>query len=159
DEARKVAEAELEGISERVGGHAAFQAFAALVEKLDHEAKTVEQAAAAVKTAAQELKAARTASESLARTAATKRDALAASATALEQAAAGAERAAALALQLAARQDAAREAEAALATTKSELVDRLGDGDPRALLDERQHELELAETEVRAASAAADAAR
>ena len=246
DEARKVAEAELEGISERVGGHAAFQAFAALVEKLDHEAKTVEQAAAAVKTAAQELKAARTASESLARTATTKRDALdtaataldaaeaaraqaeatlhvtqhaemahqlrreltagepcpvcdrvvervpragaapkvaaadralakaravegrarstkehaaAASATALEQAAAGAERAAALALQLAARQDAARDAEAALATTKSELVDRLGDGDPRALLDERQHELELAETEVRAASAAADAAR
>src|SRR5439155_770394 len=80
------AEPELEGISERVGGHAAFQAFAALVEKLDHEAKTVEQAAAAVKTAAQELKAARTASESLARTATTKRDALDTAATALDAA-------------------------------------------------------------------------
>ena len=246
DEARKVAEAELDAISERVGGHAAFQAFAALVEKLDHQARAVEQATAAAKTAAQELKAARIAAESLARTATTKRDALyaaataleaaeaaraeaeatlhvtqhaemahelrreltagapcpvcdrvvervpragaatkvaaadralakartvetkarntkeqagAGSATALEQAAAGAERADALGIQLAAREDAARDAEAALTTTKSELVDRLGDGDPRALLDERQHELELAETAVRAASAAADAAR
>src|SRR5439155_5151111 len=207
-------------ISERVGGHAAFQAFAALVEKLDHQARAVEQATAAAKIAAQELKAARIAAESLARTATTKRDALhaaataleaaeaaraeaeatlhvtqhaemahelrreltagapcpvcdrvvervpragaatkvaaadralakartvetkarntkeqagAGSATALEQAAAGAERADALGIQLAAREDAARDAEAALTTTKSELVDRLGDGDPRAL--------------------------
>ena len=89
----------------------------------------------------------------------TKEQAAAGAATALEQSAAGSERAEALAIQLVAGQDAARDAEAALATTKSELVDRLGDGDPRALLDERQHELELAETAVRAASAAADAAR
>src|SRR5439155_15633629 len=89
----------------------------------------------------------------------TKEQAAAGSATALEQAAAGAERADALGIHLAAREDAARDAEAALTTTKSELVDRLGDGDPRALLDERQQELELAETAVRAASAAADAAR
>lgn len=246
DDARKVAGAELQAISERVGGHAAFQAFAALVEKLDHEARAVEQAAAATQTAAQEAKAARAAQERLARAATTKRAALdaattaletaeavraeaeaalhvtqhaemghelrreliagepcpvcdrvvervprtgaapkvaaadralakaraaegaardakeraaAGAATALEQAAASAQRVEALAIQLAAREDATRKAEAALATTKSELVDRLGDGDPRALLDERQHELELAEGAVRAASAEADAAR
>ena len=246
DEARKVAEAELEAISERVGGHAAFQAFAALVEKLDHEAKAVEQAGAAVKTATREAKAARAAAENLARAATTKHAALAdaataleaaeaaraeaeealhvtqhaemahelrreltagqpcpvcnrvvervpragaapkvaaadraltkaravetaarntkekaaaGAATALEQAAARGGRADALAIQLGEREDAARDAEAALATTKSELVDRLGDGDPRTLLDERQHELDLAETAVRDASAAADASR
>ena len=246
DEGKKVAEAELEAISERIGGHAAFQAFAALVEKLDHEARAVEQAAAAAAATAREAEAARAAANDLARAATKKREALdaatavleaaeaarteaeaalhvtqhaemahelrrdltagdrcpvcdrvvervpragaapkvatadralvkartvetkarntkeqaaAGAATALEQAAGGGERAEALAIQLVARQDAARDAEAALAATKSELVDRLGDGDPRALLDERQHELELAETAVRAASAAADAAR
>jgi hypothetical protein len=83
DDARKVAGAELEAISERVGGHAAFQAFAALVEKLDHEARAVEQAAAATQTAAQEAKAARAAQERLARAATTKRAALDAATTAL----------------------------------------------------------------------------
>ena len=246
EEARKVAEAQLEAISERVGGRAAFQAFAALVEKLDHQARAVEQAIAAVGSVQQEAKTARAAAANLERAARTKAAALTAAAsaldaaeaargeadaalhasqhaemahglrreltagepcpvcdrivegvpragaapkvaaagralararavetkarttkeqaaagaaTALEQAAAGAERADALAIQLTARRDVARDAEAALATTKSELVDRLGDGDPRTLLDERQQELELAETEVRAASVAADAAR
>ncbi len=49
-----------------------------------------------------------------------------------------------------------RDAEASLAATQNSLVERLGEGDPNALLDERQREHERAET---AARAAADDAR
>jgi len=47
---------------------------------------------------------------------------------------------------------ATRAAEAELATTKSALVDQLGEGDPSALLDERQAELREAESSARAAA-------
>jgi exonuclease SbcC len=80
-------------------------------------------------------------------------------AAAVEQAAAGARRAEELAVALGVAEEAERTAEAALAVTKSELVDRLGDGDPRALLEQRRRELDAAEGRVRAASAFADAAR
>ncbi len=51
------------------------------------------------------------------------------------------------------------EAEAGLAATKSDLVDRLGEGDPRKLLDEREAELAAAETARDAAVGAAEEAR
>jgi exonuclease SbcC len=49
---------------------------------------------------------------------------------------------------------AARAAEAALAATQSSLVDQLGEGDPAALLDERQAELRDADVAARAAASA-----
>jgi len=85
--------------------------------------------------------------------------AVAAVATVAEQAASSQRRADELAASELAVAETLREAEAALAVTKSELVDRLGDGDPRALLDERRRELDAADGRVRAASAEADAAR
>ncbi len=48
--------------------------------------------------------------------------------------------------------DRARAAEAALAVTRSELVDRLGEGDPRELLLAREAELEAAESHLRDAA-------
>ena len=51
------------------------------------------------------------------------------------------------------------EAEATLAATQSSLVDRLGDGDPNELLDERQRELQHAEATAREAADAVRAAR
>jgi exonuclease SbcC len=54
---------------------------------------------------------------------------------------------------------AARQAEAELAATQSELVDRLGEGDPNALLEERRRSLTAAETAARAAAEAERAAR
>lgn len=54
---------------------------------------------------------------------------------------------------------AARAAEAALAATQSALVDQLGEGDPAALLDERQAELRDADAAARAAAAAERDAR
>jgi exonuclease SbcC len=54
---------------------------------------------------------------------------------------------------------AARTADAALAAIKSELVDRLGEGDPRALLAERSAELAAAREALDAASLAARRAR
>ena len=54
---------------------------------------------------------------------------------------------------------AARAAEAALAATQSALVDQLGEGDPAALLDERQVELRDADAAARAAAAAERDAR
>jgi exonuclease SbcC len=48
-------------------------------------------------------------------------------------------------------EEAARAAEAALATTQSALVDQLGEGDPSALLDERQRELREADAAARTA--------
>jgi exonuclease SbcC len=54
---------------------------------------------------------------------------------------------------------AARTAEAALATTQSALVDQLGEGDPAALLDERQAELREADAAARAAADRERAAR
>src|SRR3954468_9926230 len=53
----------------------------------------------------------------------------------------------------------ARSAEAALAATQSALVDQLGEGDPAALLDERQAELRTAERQARAAADRERAAR
>ena len=54
--------------------------------------------------------------------------------------------------------EAARAAEAELAAIASQLVDRLGEGDPHALLDEREAELRAAEAaRVRATEAAAEA--
>ena len=55
--------------------------------------------------------------------------------------------------------EAARAAEAALATTQSALVDQLGEGDPDTLIAERRAELREAETAERAADDAATAAR
>ncbi len=52
-----------------------------------------------------------------------------------------------------------REREAALAAAKSEIVDRLGDGDPRALLDEREQQLRRAEADLKAATDVVAAAR
>ncbi|MGE5226343.1 MAG: SbcC/MukB-like Walker B domain-containing protein, partial [Planctomycetaceae bacterium] len=52
-----------------------------------------------------------------------------------------------------------REAEAALAVTSSTIVDRLGDGDPRALLAERERGLREADAAVSHAAAAHEAAR
>jgi exonuclease SbcC len=52
-----------------------------------------------------------------------------------------------------------REAEAALAVTSSTIVDRLGDGDPRALLVERERELGEADAAVSHASAVLEGAR
>jgi exonuclease SbcC len=52
-----------------------------------------------------------------------------------------------------------RAAEATLATTKSALVDRLGEGDPEALLDERREELRVADEAVRTMADALAAAR
>jgi exonuclease SbcC len=60
------------------------------------------------------------------------------------------------------RERAATEAadrEAELAAIKSELVDRLGEGDPRGLIAERERELADAEAALRAASADASSAR
>jgi len=54
---------------------------------------------------------------------------------------------------------AARNAEAKLAATKSALVDQLGEGDPTALLDEREAELREAEATARAAAEQERAAR
>jgi exonuclease SbcC len=54
---------------------------------------------------------------------------------------------------------AARGAEAALAATQSALVDQLGEGDPAALLDERQAELRDADVAARVAAAAERDAR
>jgi exonuclease SbcC len=219
DDARAAAEAELRAIEERSGGRSAFEAFAELVTTHDHEAKAVERAIAAARSAATDATAARaavdgtvakrtsaetalaaaadglTAAEAAraeaeatlhdaqhaemayelrreltpgepcpvcaqvierapragaapkvaaadraltkARTAEARarqtRDAAAtAVATVVEQAAAAALRADELAAAQAAADDALRDAEAALTVTKSELVDRLGDGDPRA---------------------------
>jgi exonuclease SbcC len=246
DGGRTAAEIELAAIEERSGGRSAFEAFADLVAKHDHQAKAVEQAIAALEAAEAEASAARVAADELAgktaadddalkqaiaaleaaeasriqadealhvaqhaemahelrrelaegapcpvcaqvvervpragaapkvsaadrrlskaraaeRGARTARDGAATTlATAVEQAAAGALRLDALTLELTAIQDAARQADGTLALTKSELVDRLGDGDPRALLQERRRELDAAETRVRAVSADADAAR
>ena len=55
--------------------------------------------------------------------------------------------------------EAARTAEAALATTQSALVDQLGEGDPDTLIAERRAELREAETAERTADEAATAAR
>ena len=49
-------------------------------------------------------------------------------------------------------EDAARTAEASLAATQSALVDQLGEGDPAALLDQRQAELRDADAAARAAA-------
>ncbi len=58
------------------------------------------------------------------------------------------------------RAEAGRQAaEAALQATQSELVDRLGEGDPRALLETRRRELEEAERAVEEARAGERAAR
>jgi DNA repair protein SbcC/Rad50 len=54
---------------------------------------------------------------------------------------------------------AARTAEATLATTQSALVDQLGEGDPAALLDERQAELREADAAARASADRERAAR
>jgi DNA repair protein SbcC/Rad50 len=55
--------------------------------------------------------------------------------------------------------EALREADAALAAAQSELVDRLGEGDPRALLEERSRELTEAMTAAERAAAEANEAR
>ncbi len=60
---------------------------------------------------------------------------------------------------LEAAEAAARTAEAVLATTKSAVVDQLGEGDPIALLDRRQAELRDAEAAARAAADRERAAR
>jgi exonuclease SbcC len=52
-----------------------------------------------------------------------------------------------------------REAEATLAVTSSTIVDRLGDGDPRELLAQRERELRDADTAMAEASTALEAAR
>ncbi len=54
---------------------------------------------------------------------------------------------------------AATEAEATLATVQSTVVDRLGEGEPAELLDERRRELRTAEAEARAAAEHERAAR
>ena len=84
--------------------------------------------------------------------------AVAAANAAATAAAAGTERDR-LAAASAAAEAAARQAEAELAATQSELVDRLGEGDPSALLDERRRSLTAAETAARAAAEAERAAR
>ncbi len=67
------------------------------------------------------------------------------------------DRAAERALGLERADEALRAADAALAAAQSELVDRLGEGDPRALLEERTHDLAEASAAVeRANTAAAD---
>ena len=246
DLAHRTAAAELAAIEERAGGRSAFEAFADLVAGHDHQAKAVERAIDAVRTAQTEAAAARTAAEALldrrtsaeteladadgaasvaeaqrvlaeatlhdaqhaemahelrgdlrrgepcpvcaqvveripragaapkvaaaeraltkARTAEQRsrtahQAAGTALATATEQVAAAGLRAEELAATLAAAEEAAREADATLALTKSELVDRLGDGDPRTLLEERRRELDAAEAAVRGASAEVDTAR
>jgi exonuclease SbcC len=62
-------------------------------------------------------------------------------------------------LALEAAETATRTAEAALAATQSALVDQLGEGDPAALLDERQTELREAEAAARGAADRERAAR
>ena len=86
------------------------------------------------------------------------RAAVAAANAAATAAAAGTERDR-LAAASAAAEAAARQAEAELAATQSELVDRLGEGDPSALLEERRRSLTAAETAARAAAEAERAAR
>ncbi|MGZ8581012.1 MAG: AAA family ATPase [Actinomycetota bacterium] len=56
-------------------------------------------------------------------------------------------------------EEAMRVADAALAAAQSELVDRLGEGDPRALIEERTRELAEASAAVERANAAATDAR
>ena len=55
--------------------------------------------------------------------------------------------------------EALRDADAALAAAQSELVDRLGEGDPRALLEERSRELSEASAAAERAAAEATEAR
>ncbi|MGZ8629090.1 MAG: AAA family ATPase, partial [Actinomycetota bacterium] len=100
-----------------------------------------------------------TAEKTLARARRAKAEARAATELAGQRAAIAAERAAAA---LSAAEQAgravdeaayrARAADAALAVTRSELVDRLGDGDPRMLLQAREAELEAAESHLRDAA-------
>ncbi len=56
-------------------------------------------------------------------------------------------------------EEALRDADAALAAAQSELVDRLGEGDPRALLEERSRELSEASAAAERAAAEATEAR
>jgi exonuclease SbcC len=81
------------------------------------------------------------------------------SAKADAEASAAARRASETAAELDAAVGAEREAGAVLAKTKSELVDSLGEGDPRALLEEREHALEGAEALVAQASELVGSAR
>ncbi|MEX0985620.1 MAG: SbcC/MukB-like Walker B domain-containing protein [Actinomycetota bacterium] len=69
------------------------------------------------------------------------------------------ERATAAGAALRNAEDDVRAAEATLGATQSEVVDRLGQGDPKALLDERERELRDADARLRSAAAAAAVAR